>query len=293
VAVVRQWLRCDGSGGACEEISGATGRTLVLGEVDAQHRIRVRETASNGGGQASEVSDPTAIVLVPVSNVAPPQITGAPVVGNTLVGSLGRWSGTPPFLITRRWQRCPGDEGTCADVPGRVSDVYTLGAADAGNRIRVIVRAANDAGDASAASALSGPVTPPSAGGSGPPPPAAAPASTALTGSFDGRPRRADLTRALGRRLKIRARCSGPCRIAVRLSVSKSVARKWRVPRTVAVGRRALAAAGTGIVRPRFLKTTRVRLRPVRALAVVVAAEVRDGAGKLATRRSWKLTLTR
>jgi hypothetical protein len=226
-----------------------------------------------------------------VTNVTPPVLTGSPVVGSPLIWSIGTWAGTPPFLITRRWQRCPGDEGTCTDIPGRVSDIYFVEPADIGRRIRVVVRASNEAGAGSAASALTAPVTAASSGG--PAPPSASPAATPVTGSFDGRPRRADLARALKQRLKIRGRCTGPCRIAVRLTVSATVARKWRVPRTVAVGRRALAAAGTAVVRPRFAKTTRLRLRPARKLAVVVTAQVRDGAGKLAAQRRWKLTLTR
>jgi len=289
--VTRQWLRCDGSGGACEAIPGATGQTLLLGGADERHTIRVRETASNGGGQASADSDPTAPIPARVTNVTPPVLTGSPVVGSPLISSIGTWAGTPPFLITRRWQRCPGDEGTCTDIPGRVSDFYFVEPADVGSRIRVVVRASNEGGASSAASALSAPVTAASAGG--PQPASPSPATTALAGSFDGRPRRAGLARALERRLKIRGRCTGPCRIAVRLTVSGTVARKWRVPRTIAVGRRALAAAGTVVVRPRFAKATRLHLRRTRKLAVTVTAQARDGAGKLAGLRRWKLTLTR
>jgi hypothetical protein len=58
-----QWLQCDGLGGGCLPISGATGQTYVPVAGDAGHTIEVQETASNAGGSSSPAtSSATAVV---------------------------------------------------------------------------------------------------------------------------------------------------------------------------------------------------------------------------------------
>lgn len=57
-----QWQRCDGTGGACAPIAGATAATYTLTSADVDRRIRVAVTASNGGGSSAAVSAPTATV---------------------------------------------------------------------------------------------------------------------------------------------------------------------------------------------------------------------------------------
>src|SRR5919202_138713 len=61
-----RWLRCPSTGGSgtgvgCTSISGATFKRYVVRAADVGHRLRVRVTASNAEGSASEVSKPTAI----------------------------------------------------------------------------------------------------------------------------------------------------------------------------------------------------------------------------------------
>ena len=258
--VTYQWSRCPGDETTCTGIPGATGTAYTVVAADARNRLRVRATATNAGAESATSDSALTEVVpdVPPQNTAKPTITGTPRSGQTLTAQDGTWSGTPP-AVARQWLRCDGSGGACAAIAGATGPTLVLGGAD-----------------------------------ESPPPPSTSPtATTPLTASFSGRPQRADLARALERRLNIRGRCSGPCRVAVRLAVTKRAARKWRVPRTVAAGRRALAAAGTAIVRPRFAKTTQERLRPVRKLVVVVTAQARDGAGKLVAQRSWRLTLTR
>ena len=48
-AVVRQWKRCDGAGGSCVDIPGATGQNYVPTDDDIGHKIRVDESATEGG----------------------------------------------------------------------------------------------------------------------------------------------------------------------------------------------------------------------------------------------------
>jgi hypothetical protein len=196
----------------------------------------------------------------PVRSASPPLIEGSPVVGATLVSSIGDWAGTTPIVLTRRWQRC--DPTGCADITGAYSDIYVVQAADLSKSIRLVVHATDDGGAATAASVLLGPVTT----GAVPPPPTASVAGassalgpTALSAAFNA-PRSASLSRALAGRLKVRAGCTGPCRLLVRLRPSKAAARKWHVPRTIAAGKRTPLAAGAVTIRPRFAKKTRARL---------------------------------
>jgi hypothetical protein len=56
------WSSCDARGGSCSSISGATGNTYAIAASDTGRTIRVTVTASNGGGSATAVSAPTAVV---------------------------------------------------------------------------------------------------------------------------------------------------------------------------------------------------------------------------------------
>jgi hypothetical protein len=105
-----QWRRCDVDGGSCAAISGATQRTYTLKAVDADNTLRVRVTASNRDGSASELSAPTAVVK---ANPKPPP-TGCPSGSGTVrVEDLS----PPTRLVIDRLQSSP-------DVVGRsISDL--------------------------------------------------------------------------------------------------------------------------------------------------------------------------
>ena len=57
-----QWERCDRAGINCGRIVGAVAHTYTLVAADVGSRIRVLETASDGGASASAASDPTVVV---------------------------------------------------------------------------------------------------------------------------------------------------------------------------------------------------------------------------------------
>jgi RHS repeat-associated protein len=57
-----QWRRCNSSGEACTNISGATSQRYTLGEADVSHTLRIVVTASNGEGSTSAASAPSATI---------------------------------------------------------------------------------------------------------------------------------------------------------------------------------------------------------------------------------------
>jgi hypothetical protein len=290
--ITRRWRSCDERGFNCTDIPGATGTTLVVGTALQGHTIRVRETATNALGSRAADSDPTAVVPTPPFASSPPLIAGTPVLGATLVSTIGNWNGTFPIMLSRRWQRC--DPSACTDIAGATSDTYQVQTADLSKSIRLVVLASNEAGTVTAASAFVGPVTGGAPATASPPRASTAGTSTAPTvlAAFNGL-RRDSLVTALAGRYNVLAACTGPCRLRARLVTSKAVARKWRVPRTIAAGTRNLIAAGKATVRPKFAEKTRKRLKRVQKLVVKVVAEARDSSGTLVARRSFKVTLIR
>jgi hypothetical protein len=68
-----RWYDCDGSGGACTSISGATGQTYTLVAADIGHTIRVGEAAANAGGTSAVLSAATAIIPQRQAVIAPRQ----------------------------------------------------------------------------------------------------------------------------------------------------------------------------------------------------------------------------
>ena len=121
-----QWLRCDAQGGNCADIQGATSSTYTLTNDDVGATIRVRVTASNAGGDTSEVSDPTAAITVAgPSNQAQPNVTGTAQVGETLTADEGQWTGTGQITYAYQWIRCDAQGGSCADISGATSSAYT------------------------------------------------------------------------------------------------------------------------------------------------------------------------
>ena len=156
-----RWLRCPATGGGgngegCTAISGATFRRYVVRSADVGHRLRVRVTAANSEGSASEVSNPTDLVRAAPAlprNVTPPTISGTPQVGQTLTANNGTWVGAPPLSFSYHWRRCDRTGGSCSDISGATAKTYVLSSADEGTTLRVRVTARNSRGSASSTSA--------------------------------------------------------------------------------------------------------------------------------------------
>jgi Domain of unknown function (DUF1906) len=80
-----------------------------------------------------------------------PLISGAPIMGQTLRETHGRWS-HDPVSYSYQWQDCDSTGTECTSISGAHARSYTLARADVGHTIRVIEDAANAAGSGTPAS---------------------------------------------------------------------------------------------------------------------------------------------
>jgi hypothetical protein len=148
-----QWTR---NGAA---IAGATGSTYTLGDADVGAQIRVVVGYTDGGGTAESLSS---AALGPVANVndAPtgaPVITGTPTENQTLgadTRAIADADADGLGVFSYQWTR------NGAAIAGATASTYTLGDADVGAQIRVVVGYTDAQGTAeSLTSAALGPVT--------------------------------------------------------------------------------------------------------------------------------------
>lgn len=154
-----QWHRCDAAGTSCVDIPGATVQTYVVADGDAGSTLRVSVTARNSAAAATARSAPSGVVqgAAPVST-SPPTITGTAVVGQTLTGGPGAWTGGSTSFAYQ-WQRCNAGGTSCVDLPGASGTTYVVASADVGTTLRLVVTATNAFGSAAAASAPTAVVT--------------------------------------------------------------------------------------------------------------------------------------
>jgi len=94
----------------------------------------------------------------PPSNTGLPAISGTARDGSILTASKGSWTGAPTSYAYQ-WERCDTLGGNCGPIAGANSFRYTLGSADVGHRLRVVVTATNADGSGSATSRPTGTVS--------------------------------------------------------------------------------------------------------------------------------------
>ena len=143
------WRRCNEAGDSCAAIAGATAPTYTLTPADVGSRLQVAVSATNSRDTVTATSAPGPVVgAAPPRNTVAPSIAGAPVLGGTLNGDIGAWSGTQPSSQTIHWLRCDGNGNFCAPIDGATASQYTLAQADVGATIRLRVTASNAGGTA-------------------------------------------------------------------------------------------------------------------------------------------------
>ena len=163
-----QWQRCDGSGGSCVGIDGATGSDYSPGAADVGHQIEVGVTATDQEGQnATASSVAVGPVAAPVSpmNTAQPTVSGVAQDGQALIVTPGSWSSPDSVSFTYQWQRCDQSRASCTAIAGATLGSYVLGAADAGHQVAAIVTATDQEGQTTqavawAASVIASPAAP-------------------------------------------------------------------------------------------------------------------------------------
>ena len=152
-----QWQRCDATGSACADISGAVSKTYALVEADVGSTMRVSVSGTNVAGSATALSVTTAVVQQagePPTNVTPPTISGIAQDGQVLTADEGVWTGTLPLTYSYQWQRCNASGTACVSVAGATAKTYAVTPGDVGSTLTVRVIASNDAGSRYAASIL-------------------------------------------------------------------------------------------------------------------------------------------
>ncbi len=147
-----QWLRCNAAGGACVSIGLATGLSYSPVALDVGSTLRLRVSASNGvGGPVTADSAATAIVSsapvpTPPSNSGLPVVSGVAQVGQSLVGTVGSWSGSAPIGYGEQWLRCNAAGGACVSIGLATGLSYSPVALDVGSTLRLRVSASNGVG---------------------------------------------------------------------------------------------------------------------------------------------------
>lgn len=89
-----RWQQCDGAGGACEDLAGATGSSLLLTGLQVGHTMRAVVTASGVGGSTSSTSPPSPMVeALPLAPKLAPKGMTSPFAGQALaaVSSSMTW----------------------------------------------------------------------------------------------------------------------------------------------------------------------------------------------------------
>jgi hypothetical protein len=142
-----QWLRCDGNGGACGNISGATSRSYKLVQADVDRTVLVRVTARNGDGSRTANSKPTVLIgdNAPPKLFTEPTIVGEPAIGQELNANPGVWKNIPD-RFAYQWQQCNSVGAACVAISGATGSVFGVRSADVGKTLRVNVTAVNPFG---------------------------------------------------------------------------------------------------------------------------------------------------
>jgi hypothetical protein len=159
-----RWLRCDGGGGSCAGITGATTNAYVVQDADVGSTLRGVVDASNVGGTTSADSLATALVVpaaAPVNVTAPRLVPGLekqPTYPWSV--SPGTWSGTPTITFSYQWMRCNIGGGHCVDIAGAATQGYVLQTADVFHSVQVRVTATNTGGSTVAYSDVSPEIDP-------------------------------------------------------------------------------------------------------------------------------------
>ena len=155
ISYMFRWQRCNGSGGSCGDISGATAQTHTVGSSDVGRNAPRRRHGDQLRRQLVGRVEPDGSRRLgdeaAGDEAADPH--GTAQVGQTVTVDNGTWNGTQPISFTYQWQHC-NSAGTCTNLGGATKSSYVPVTSDTGYRLRAVVTAKNSAGSASISSNL-------------------------------------------------------------------------------------------------------------------------------------------
>src|SRR5262249_49515528 len=123
----------DGSGNASFTFTDSTAETVTV-------------SASEPGGGSASIQVAFTVAVSAQVNTGWRMVSGQAVQGQTLTGSQGTWTGSPPPTLTNEWDRCDISGNNCVAIGGQAGLSYVLVLADVGSTIRFKVTGTNLAG---------------------------------------------------------------------------------------------------------------------------------------------------
>ena len=122
-----QWRRCDASGGACTNVSGATGTSFTLAVDDVGATLRVRVTATNSVASAGVDSAQTAVVTTttPDPDPEPDPDPGTVITTNrpwSCTGSLASFGPLPVKVVSTIANAGANDNDNAINLRGCYGD---------------------------------------------------------------------------------------------------------------------------------------------------------------------------
>ena len=142
-----QWQRSNDSNGF-DNIPTATGETYILGDEDVGRNIRVVVSYTDGGGRTESVTSAATTLVTNVNDEPTGSVTidGRVEEDETLTANVDNVTDADGLgALSYQWQRS-NDSGDFENIENATGETYTLGDADVGRNIRVVVNYTDDGG---------------------------------------------------------------------------------------------------------------------------------------------------
>src|SRR5262249_46591818 len=144
------------SGTTWSNISGATGSTYAVTEVDEGHQLRVVATSSDSDGGGTSASSAASAAVTDIAPTLSVTVSGTAQEGQTLAATAiaNDAAATVPY----QWQSLSGT--TWSNISAATASTYAMTEADEGHQLRVVATSSDsDGGGTSASSAATVAVT--------------------------------------------------------------------------------------------------------------------------------------